>query len=87
MCVPYHAGVVESKDSFYGQHTPESKPVSYGLLNKWEAWKRMGCLASEMESAELHSSRKLSSRADRNRAFGDGKPGTRKRRSGQSGSS
>ena len=53
MCVPYHAGVVESKDSFYGQHTPESKPVSYELLNKWEAWKRMGCKASEMESAAL----------------------------------
>ena len=54
MCVPYHAGVVESKDSFYGQHTPESKPVSYELLNKWEAWKRMGCLASERESAALY---------------------------------
>ncbi len=49
----YHVGVVQSKDSFYGQHSPESKPVSYELLNKWEAWKRMGCLASEMESAAL----------------------------------
>ena len=28
-------------------------PVSYELLNKWEAWKRMGCKASEMESAAL----------------------------------
>lgn len=28
-------------------------PVSYELVNKWEAWKRMGCLASEMESAAL----------------------------------
>ena len=28
-------------------------PVSYELQNKWEAWKRMGCLASEMESAAL----------------------------------
>ena len=27
--------------------------VSYELLNKWEAWKRMGCKASEMESAAL----------------------------------
>lgn len=49
----YHTGVVQSKDSFYGQHEPEVKPVSYQLLNKWEAWKRMGCLASEMESAAL----------------------------------
>jgi len=49
----FHTGVVECKDSFYGQHEPEKKPVSYELLNKWEAWKRMGCLASEMESAAL----------------------------------
>ena len=48
-----HAGVVQCKDSFYGQHEPEIKPVSYELLNKWEAWKRLGCLASEMESAAL----------------------------------
>lgn len=49
----YHVGVVHCKDSFYGQHSPEIKPVSYELLNKWEAWKRLGCLASEMESAAL----------------------------------
>lgn len=49
----YHTGVVQCKDSFYGQHEAESKPVSYELQNKWEAWKRMGCLASEMESAAL----------------------------------
>lgn len=51
--VPYHTGVVQCKDAFYGQHEPETKPVSYELVNKWEAWKRMGCLASEMESAAL----------------------------------
>ncbi|MCI8956021.1 MAG: uridine phosphorylase [Eubacterium sp.] len=50
---PYHVGVVQCKDSFYGQHEPETKPVSYELENKWEAWKRLGCLASEMESAAL----------------------------------
>lgn len=48
-----HAGVVQCKDAFYGQHEPERMPVSYELLNKWEAWKRLGCLASEMESAAL----------------------------------
>ena len=36
----YHAGVVQCKDAFYGQHDPEIMPVSYELLNKWEAWKR-----------------------------------------------
>ncbi len=49
----YHTGVVQCKDSFYGQHDPESKPVGYELMNKWEAWKKLGCLASEMESAAL----------------------------------
>ena len=49
----YHTGVVQCKDAFYGQHEPERMPVSYELLNKWEAWKRLGCLASEMESAAL----------------------------------
>ncbi len=48
-----HVGVVECKDAFYGQHKPEELPVSYELLNKWQAWLRLGCKASEMESAAL----------------------------------
>ena len=51
--VDYHAGVVQCKDAFYGQHNTENMPVSYELFNKWEAWIRMGCKASEMESAAL----------------------------------
>ncbi len=50
---PWHAGVVECKDSFYGQHAPETMPVGYELLNKWQAWLKLGTLASEMESAAL----------------------------------
>lgn len=50
---PWHAGVVQAKDSFYGQHSPERMPVSYELMIKWEAWKRLHVLASEMESAAL----------------------------------
>ena len=50
-----HAGVVQCKDSFYGQHSPERMPVSHELLSKWEAWKRLGVLASEMESAALYT--------------------------------
>ena len=49
----YHVGVAQAKDSFYGQHDPDSKPVSYLLNAKWEAWKRLGVLCSEMESAAL----------------------------------
>ncbi|MBQ3561226.1 MAG: uridine phosphorylase [Oscillospiraceae bacterium] len=48
-----HTGIVQCKDAFYGQHEPERMPVSYELLNKWEAWKRLGVKASEMESAAL----------------------------------
>ncbi|MBQ2934114.1 MAG: uridine phosphorylase [Clostridia bacterium] len=61
-----HIGVVQAKDSFYGQHSPESMPISSELLAKWEAWKRGGCLASEMEGAALFivsAARKLRSGA------------------------
>ena len=51
--LPWKAGVVQCKDSFYGQHSPGRMPVSYELEQKWEAWKRLGVLASEMESAAL----------------------------------
>lgn len=53
--VQYHIGVAQCKDSFYGQHSPERMPVSYELLNKWEAWLRGGALASEMETAALYT--------------------------------
>ena len=49
----WHTGVVQCKDSFYGQHAPQRMPVSFDLEQKWEAWKRLGVLASEMESAAL----------------------------------
>ncbi len=53
MQVTYHTGVVQNKDSFYGQHSPERMAVAPMLLTRWEAWKRLGVLASEMESAAL----------------------------------
>lgn len=51
--INWHAGVVQCKDSFYGQHQPNIIPVGYELNDKWNAWLKMGCLASEMESAAL----------------------------------
>lgn len=51
--IPYHTGIVQAKDSFYGQHNPKAMPTSGELLAKWEAWKRLGVLASEMESGTL----------------------------------
>ena len=49
----HHVGVVQAKDSFYGQHDPLNMPTSSSLIEKWEAWKRLGVLASEMESGTL----------------------------------
>ena len=48
-----HTGVVQCKDSFYGQHSPEKSPVYYELLQKWERCKRLVVKASEMESSAL----------------------------------
>ena len=49
--LPLHTGIVQCKDSFYGQHSPDTSPVFYELKQKWESWKRLGVKASEMESA------------------------------------
>lgn len=51
--LPCKVGVVQCKDSFYGQHDPEQMPVGDELLKKWDAWMKLGCKASEMESAAL----------------------------------
>jgi uridine phosphorylase len=49
----YHVGVSQSKDSFYGQHSPDSMPVGPRLRERWDAWVKGGCLVSEMECATL----------------------------------
>ena len=49
-----HLGVVQSKDSFYGQHSPETMPVYSELDSKWQAWKKAGVLASEMECSTVY---------------------------------
>lgn len=51
---PHHVGVVQAKDSFYSQHSPDTMGVSNELKFKWNAWIKGGCLASEMESAALY---------------------------------
>lgn len=48
-----HIGVVQSKDSFYGEIRPKCMPVAQQLQEKWNAWTAAGVLASEMESAAL----------------------------------
>lgn len=50
---PSHVGISHSKDSFYGQFSPERMPVAPYLQRQWRAWTRGGTLCAEMESATL----------------------------------
>jgi uridine phosphorylase len=49
----HHLGVVESKDSYYGQHDPDSMPNGEELKRKWRAWQMAGAIGSEMESSAV----------------------------------
>jgi len=51
--VPYHLGISQSKDSFYGQHQPDRMPVADRLQQRWKAWKMGGAICSEMEASTI----------------------------------
>ncbi len=51
--VKAHKGVVQSKDSYYGQHDPMSMPMGRDLKEHYDAWIKAGALASEMECASV----------------------------------
>ena len=51
----YHVGVVQSKDSFYGEVEPEASAVTGLLREEWEGFRKCGCLTSEMECAGVFS--------------------------------
>lgn len=51
----FHIGVVQSKDSFYGEIDPDSMPVSAFLKERWAGYVKCGCLTSEMEAAAIFS--------------------------------
>ncbi len=48
-----HVGIIQSKDSFYGETEPELCPNEFMLKDEWQNWKRGNVLASEMEAAAL----------------------------------
>lgn len=52
--VPYHVGISQSKDSFYGEVEPERMPLAGDLQARWQAWVKGGVLCSEMEAATLY---------------------------------
>lgn len=49
----YNIGVSVTKDSFYTEVTPETKPVAYELQSKWEAYEKGGATSTDMECAPL----------------------------------
>ena len=49
----YHVGVTITKDSFYTQTEPETKPIGYELINRWNAYEKGGAIATSMEEATL----------------------------------
>lgn len=51
--VPYHIGVSQSKDSFYGEIDPDSMPMPGYLHDRWDAWVKGGAISSEMEAAAI----------------------------------
>lgn len=51
--IPYNIGITISKDSFYTEVSPETKPVYQELKSKWEAYEKGGATNSSMECATL----------------------------------
>ncbi len=49
----HHVGICQSKDSFYGQHEPETMPIARELQDRWNAWVQGGALSSEMEASTI----------------------------------
>ena len=51
----FHTGIIQSKDSFYGETNPETMAVSDMLHEKWNAYLKLNCLCSEMECSSIFS--------------------------------
>ena len=49
----YAEGIIHSKDSFFGEVDSAIMPLQAHLEESWEAWRRGGVMASEMEAAAL----------------------------------
>ncbi len=50
---PYNIGVTITKDSFYTEVSPETKPVYYELKEKWDAYQAGGATNTSMECSLL----------------------------------
>ena len=57
MSLGFHTtvGVSITKDSFYTQAEPETKPVSDDLIRRWQSYVRGGAVCTSMEESILFS--------------------------------
>jgi len=51
----YEGTIEQGSDSFFTQTEPETKPVGYELVNKWNAYEKSGATSSSMEDAPIFS--------------------------------
>ena len=51
--VRYNTGVTITKDSFFSQTEPETKPIGPELVNRWESYIKGGATNTSMECAPL----------------------------------
>jgi uridine phosphorylase len=51
--LPYHLGVTQSKDSFFGEVEADRMPLADRLHERWKAWVEGGAICSEMESSAI----------------------------------
>jgi uridine phosphorylase len=50
---PYNTGITITKDSYYTEVSPETKPVYPELKYKWEAYEKGGATSTDMECSVL----------------------------------
>ena len=51
---PTAIGTVITRDGFYSQYDEFDKPSAYYIKPQWEAYKKLGAIATEMEAATLY---------------------------------
>ncbi len=51
--IPYHVGISQTKDSFYGEVERTRMPMAAHLEERWNAWVAGGAVCSEMEAAAI----------------------------------
>ena len=50
---PFHLGISQTKDSFYGEVERKRMPMAAHLEERWNAWVAGGAVCSEMEAAVI----------------------------------